>query len=128
MTVGNIVSICASIISVIAIVISVWSVRYQIAKSQQFEREKIKLEIFADFIEICGRKLSPDFNETSKMKVYNLFTKLQLTANKEICDTASKLFDLVSSTNCNDKELIQCIIDIKDLMRKNLKMFNTQYK
>lgn len=128
MTVGNVISICASIISIIAIVATVWGVRYQIAKAQKFECEKIKLEIFADFIAICGRRLHPDFDTTHMTRLYNLFAKLQLTSNKEICDLASKLFDIVSESNRNDEELTKCLTEIKYLMRKSLKTFNTQYK
>ena len=126
MSLGNIISICTALISVTAIIVSVLVVRYQTKQNQKFESEKIKLEIFSDFIALCGRRLHPDFNETHKTRLYKIFTELQLTSDDEICKAAEKLFKLVNANN-RSEELAKQIAETKTLMYESLEVFNSRY-
>lgn len=126
MSLGNIISICTALISVTAIIVSALVVRYQTKQNQKFESEKIKLEIFSDFIALCGRLMLPYSDETHKTKLYKLFAELQLISDDEICEAANKLFNLVSDKN-RSEELTKQIIETKKLMCKSLEIFNTQY-
>ena len=125
MNVSDLITICALLSTIIT---SVWVVHYQVRKTREFDKEKIELELFADFIAICGKKSFSNLSEADKTQLFRLICKLQMVTDEKICILLKELYELVSKENCDNKELENSLTNILRLFKENLKLFKQHHK
>ena len=124
---NTIITIASLIVSITAIVANTLIVRFQINKTQQFDREKLSLDLFADYLALSiKRTLQPLYaDETAEYERLN--AKLALIADDDLREHTLLLYESITNEPHSENTL-NIIQKERELMRERLSNFSSQHR
>lgn len=119
---SHIIAFASLIVSTLSVLATVYVTWYKTVKTQNFEKEKIKLNLFSDFISYCTKKTAGVITTEDTIDFTNAYVKLMLVSDSETNVVLEKLYNTVSSDNKH--ESIKLLDEATQLMWSELKTFN----
>lgn len=119
---GSILAVGSLIVSIIAIIANTLIIKFQINETQQFEQEKITLDLFAEFLTLSIKRTQHPFTQNELLEYGKLNAKLALISDEELENNTFLLYESIINSK-NSEETLKLIRKEKLLMRNRLKSF-----
>ena len=126
MSFNQIITLFSLVVSAISVISAFFTVVYQTAKGQRFEKEKTKLNIYSEFIAYCQKKAAGASTPEDDFELMKLHAKLCLITDHKLNAHTEDLYANLFS-NPHSIKTIQLLDEEMQQMWLRLKMFNNRF-
>lgn len=123
----KIIVLISLLISAISVISNVIIIRYQTKKTQDFETEKICLELFSDFLALCIKNSQQQLTSSESADFLRLNARLSLIADDKLINSTQELLNAIEKRQSSEN-LNLLINREKNMLQKRLKIFNRRHK